>query len=47
LCAATAAASSAFVSGAAEAIVASALDMALAKTSDVIVVFADIDFLSK
>src|SRR5271167_1189602 len=44
LCAATAAAPSAFVSGAAKAIVARALDMALARTSDVIVVFADIGF---
>src|SRR4029077_19326985 len=47
LCAAIAALPSAFVSGAAEAIVARALDMALARTSDAIVVFADIDFLSK
>jgi hypothetical protein len=38
---------SAFVSGAAEAIVARALDMALARTSDAIVVFAGIGFLSK
>src|ERR1700751_254796 len=42
LCAARAASPSAFVSGAAEAIVARGLDRALARTSDVIVVFADI-----
>jgi hypothetical protein len=45
LCAAIAALPSAFVSGSAKAIVARALDMALARTSEVIVVFADIDSL--